>query len=257
MLREAVNNLNSAEAHRTDDFEILGQVFLDPISKDRSHFWIGLFEQVSAQDLCRVFRGPMDLESSSIVSWKEPISFDGKTLGFLEIKEDRSSAFTENDTKTFHTLAQQIAPLFAWQEIPWASKLKILKVIFNLSRRHKYFHWTGIYRLEPLRRDSLLLSTFLGLPTEHFRIPISKGICGAAVREERTINIPNVQSDPRFIACSLTTQSEVVVPIRNSKNEVVAEIDIDSDELEAFTPERVADVEAAAIEIGEILEYPA
>ncbi len=94
-----------------------------------------------------------------------------------------------------------------------------------------YYDWVGIYILSG---DELVLGPFKGPPTQHVRIPIDKGICGAAVREQRTINLPDVWKDDRFIACSTTTRSELIVPIWHEED-VIAEIDIDSNTPSAFS----------------------
>ena len=94
-----------------------------------------------------------------------------------------------------------------------------------------YYDWVGIY---VLTGDELVLGPFCGPATPHVRIPIDKGICGAAVREEKVINLPDVWSDKRFIACSTTTRSELVVPIWQF-GKVIAEIDIDSNRPNAFS----------------------
>jgi GAF domain-containing protein len=86
------------------------------------------------------------------------------------------------------------------------------------------------------------------------RIPISEGICGAAVREGIAINVPDVNSDPRYLACSVFTRSEIVVPIYNKKGEIVGEIDIDSDRPGAFDEDDRVFLEGIAKEIGEVWE---
>jgi L-methionine (R)-S-oxide reductase len=94
------------------------------------------------------------------------------------------------------------------------------------------YTWVGVYLLEG---DELVLGPFLGKPSPHTRIPLNKGICGAAASQGRTIVVDNVDLDPRYLACSLDTRSEIVVPlIRGS--EVLGEIDIDSDRAAAFGP---------------------
>ncbi len=78
-----------------------------------------------------------------------------------------------------------------------------------------------------------MLEAFSGRPTEHTRIEIGQGICGAAVADKSTIVADDVGKGPRYIACSIQTKSEIVVPIwANSR--IVGEIDIDSDRLIAF-----------------------
>jgi L-methionine (R)-S-oxide reductase len=93
-----------------------------------------------------------------------------------------------------------------------------------------HYSWVGIYRLDG---NELVLGPFLGKPSPHTRIPLGRGICGAAASEKRTIVVDDVNSDPRYLACSLETQSEIVVPVMRGA-EVLAEIDIDSDTPAAF-----------------------
>jgi GAF domain-containing protein len=102
-----------------------------------------------------------------------------------------------------------------------------VELLFNT---YNHYHWVGIYIL---CGDNLKLGPYRGPRTNHTTIPIATGICGAAVREEKVINLPDVRSDPRFIACSPTTRSELVVPIWH-EGKVVAEIDIDSNYPSAF-----------------------
>jgi GAF domain-containing protein len=69
--------------------------------------------------------------------------------------------------------------------------------------------------------------------TEHVRIPVGQGICGAAAASGRTEIVDDVDADPRYLACFPSTRSEIVVPI-SFEGRVVGEIDIDSDERAAF-----------------------
>jgi GAF domain-containing protein len=92
------------------------------------------------------------------------------------------------------------------------------------------YTWVGIYLLEG---DELVLGPFLGKPSPHTRIPLGQGICGAAATEKATVIVDDVNADPRYLACSIETQSEIVVPIMHHER-VLGEIDIDSDRLAAF-----------------------
>jgi putative methionine-R-sulfoxide reductase with GAF domain len=100
--------------------------------------------------------------------------------------------------------------------------------LFNVK---KYYDWVGVYVLD---NDTLVLGPYKGPPTPHTRIPVNKGICGAAVREQRIINLGDVWGDDRFIACSTTTRSELVVPIWLG-DKIIGEIDIDSNMPSAFS----------------------
>jgi GAF domain-containing protein len=96
-----------------------------------------------------------------------------------------------------------------------------------IASRLEHYNWTGFYWVDPRDAEMLELGEFVGAPTEHTRIPVSRGICGAAVAQGKTIVVDDVHSDPRYLACSIETKSEIVVPIEvNGK--IVGEIDIDS-----------------------------
>ena len=94
------------------------------------------------------------------------------------------------------------------------------------------YSWVGIYVLEG---QELVLGPFLGKPSPHTRIPLNKGVCGAAATHKATIVVDDVDADPRYLACSLETRSEIVVPIMRG-TDVLGEIDIDSDKKAAFGP---------------------
>ncbi len=99
------------------------------------------------------------------------------------------------------------------------------KTVELLKTAYPKYTWVGIYLLEG---DELVLHNYLGKPSPHTRIPVGKGICGAAVQERASIIVPDVNADPRYLACSLETRSEIVVPIMSGQS-VYGEIDIDSD----------------------------
>jgi L-methionine (R)-S-oxide reductase len=104
-------------------------------------------------------------------------------------------------------------------------------VVSLLRASFSYYNWVGIYLL--CDKDTLKLGPYRGEPSPHTIIPIENGICGAAVREKQTIIVPDVNADLRFLACSLKTRSEIVVPIRRGED-ILGEIDIDSDTPDAF-----------------------
>jgi GAF domain-containing protein len=99
-----------------------------------------------------------------------------------------------------------------------------------LKREMPDYAWVGIYLLEG---RELVLGPYVGKPSPHTRIPLHAGICGAAASQKATIVVDDVNADPRYLACSLETRSEIVVPIMRGA-EVLGEIDIDSDKPAAF-----------------------
>jgi L-methionine (R)-S-oxide reductase len=111
------------------------------------------------------------------------------------------------------------------------------------------YDWVGIYLVEG---DDLVLNYFLGKPTEHKRIKVKQGICGAALVDEKTIIVPDVASDDRYIACSAETKSEIVVLIWSS-DRIIGEIDIDSDLPCAFDSEDQRMLEMVADIIGDFV----
>ena len=111
-----------------------------------------------------------------------------------------------------------------------------------LKAHFPHYSWVGIYLLEG---SELVLGPFLGKPSPHTRIPLGRGICGAAATARQTIIVDDVGSDPRYLACSLETKSEIVVPIMRGET-VLGEIDIDSDQPAAFGPDDRALLESVA-----------
>ncbi len=107
------------------------------------------------------------------------------------------------------------------------------------------FNWTGIYML---RGKHLEVGPYIGPKTPHTSIELNRGICGAAASEKRSIIVDDVKSDPRFLACSLSTRSEIVVPLLDG-HRVLGEIDIDSNRPAAFTPADKEMLEAVATAI--------
>jgi L-methionine (R)-S-oxide reductase len=105
------------------------------------------------------------------------------------------------------------------------------QVVSVLHDRFDHYSWVGIYLVE---RDELVLGPWQGpQATEHVRIPVGQGICGAAATSGMTEIVDDVNEDPRYLACFPATRSEIVVPIAY-QGKVVGEIDIDSDQAAAF-----------------------
>ncbi len=91
------------------------------------------------------------------------------------------------------------------------------------------FHWVGFYRVVG---EELVLGPFQG-PVACTRIAFGRGVCGTAWKERRTLIVPDVDKFPGHIACSALSRSEIVIPIAR-EGAVVAELDIDSAELDTF-----------------------
>jgi GAF domain-containing protein len=108
------------------------------------------------------------------------------------------------------------------------------QVVDLLADGFEHHSWVGIYFVEG---DELALGPWKGpAATEHVRIPVGQGVCGAAAASGVTEIVDDVNADPRYLACFVSTRSEIVVPI-SYEDIVVAEIDIDSDRPAAFGPD--------------------
>jgi L-methionine (R)-S-oxide reductase len=126
-------------------------------------------------------------------------------------------------------------------------------IVREIADRLTYYNWTGFYMLDPDDPQTLVLGPFRGAKTEHVRISVSQGICGAAVAQDATVIVDDVTSDPRYLSCSIYTKSEVVVPIRVFGT-IVGEIDVDSHEAAAFTQFDREFLEQCAAVVGRSME---
>lgn len=123
-----------------------------------------------------------------------------------------------------------------------------------LNKEMLKYNWVGLYMLEAGANPPMLaLGHYQGAMTPHTRISLNQGICGAAASSGKTIVVDDVKKDPRYLACSLETKSEIVVPIF-VKGKVAGELDIDSHFLAAFGEEDRKLVEYCAALIGKRLE---
>ena len=136
---------------------------------------------------------------------------------------------------------------------PTATELMHSMVKLLHDRVLKY-NWVGFYLLEPgTEPPVLVLGAFEGAMTPHTRIPLNQGICGAAASSGQTVVVDDVSKDSRYLACSLETKSEIVVPIF-ANGEIVGELDIDSHFPAAFTAEHQNLVQHCAVLVGKKLE---
>jgi GAF domain-containing protein len=145
-------------------------------------------------------------------------------------------------------LDQAAAQLGSADELMWT-------VVRRLAESVPKYNWVGFYMVERGQNgvDQLVLGPFVGAPTPHTRIPLNQGICGAAASSGQTIVVDDVASDPRYLACSVETKSEIVAPVL-VRGEVVGELDIDSHSAAAFGPEDRKLVEHCAALVGGYLE---
>ena len=120
-------------------------------------------------------------------------------------------------------------------------------VVDALHERVGHYSWVGIYLVDG---DDLVLGPWQGpQATEHVRIPVGQGVCGAAAASGQTEVVDDVNADPRYLACFPSTRSEIVVPIAH-EGRIVGEIDIDSDRPAAFREDDRVFLERIALQIS-------
>jgi len=126
-----------------------------------------------------------------------------------------------------------------------------------LNQHMLKYNWVGFYMFEEKADPPMLvLGRYQGAMTPHTRIPLNQGICGAAASSGKTVVVDDVKKDSRYLACSLETKSEIVVPIF-VRGKVAGELDIDSHFLAAFSSEDRELIEYCAQLVGKRLETEA
>lgn len=108
-----------------------------------------------------------------------------------------------------------------------------------LANRFPHFFWTGFYRVVDSR---LMIGPYIGT-VGCLQIEFGRGVCGTAAQERETIIVPDVTKFPGHIACDPNSKSEIVVPVFNARHELIAVLDVDSDQLDAFDDEDRAGLE--------------
>ena len=128
------------------------------------------------------------------------------------------------------------------------------KITVLLNQQMLKYSWVGFYMLEAAANPPVLvLGHYKGAMTPHTRISLNQGICGAAASSGKTVVVDDVTKDQRYLACSLETKSEIVVPIFVNGS-VVGELDIDSHFPSAFGSEDRQLVEYCAQLVGKRLQ---
>jgi L-methionine (R)-S-oxide reductase len=129
-------------------------------------------------------------------------------------------------------------------------------IVERLQELLPRYNWVGFYMLDEGENGAepiLVLGPYVGAETPHKRIPLHQGICGAAVSSAQTVIVDDVNGDPRYLACSIETKSEIVAPVF-VRGKVVGELDIDSHVPAAFTDDDRQLVEHCANLVSRYME---
>jgi len=143
----------------------------------------------------------------------------------------------------YPSLRARIASLLEG-ETDWIAALAT--VACELHHFSQRFHWTGFYRLVG---EELVIGPYQG---GHgcLRIAMDRGICGAAARSRKTQRVDDVHERPEHIACSVSTRSEIVVPVLSPDGTLLAVLDIDSNLPAAFTSHDQQQLEEICADLG-------
>ena len=151
------------------------------------------------------------------------------------------------DVTDYNILQQQVEGLL--DEEPWyvAAMSNISALIMESLDT---LNWAGFY---VIRGDMLTVAPFQGKPA-CIHIPVGKGVCGTAIKEDRMIVVPDVHEFPGHITCDSASQSEIVLPIRHN-GQVIAVLDIDSPVKNRFSDEDATGLTAVAELIGQKISW--
>ena len=126
------------------------------------------------------------------------------------------------------------------------------QIAHRLHEKLARYNWVGFYLVDANDPGMLLVGAYAGSFTPNARIPLNKGLCGAAASSGRTVVVDDVSKDERYLAGSALVKSEIVVPIF-AKNKLAAELDIESYFVSVFSKEEQAFVEACAAVVAKRL----
>jgi GAF domain-containing protein len=125
----------------------------------------------------------------------------------------------------------------------------------RLHEKMTRYNWTGFYLVDPADSNFLIVGPYAGSFTPNARIPLDRGLCGAAATSGQVIVVQDVSKDPRYLSGSSLVKSEIVVPIFVSKK-LAAELDIESYFADTFTKSEQEFVEACASVLATYLGKP-
>lgn len=145
---------------------------------------------------------------------------------------------SENKLEFYRELAAQLEALLAGETDPVANAANTSALLFQMM---PLLNWSGFYFM---RGGELVLGPFQGKPA-CVRIPVGKGVCGAAVAQRKSMLVEDVHAFPGHIACDAASRSELVVPL-HGRDGVIGVIDLDSPSPARFDADDQAGIERIA-----------
>ena len=111
------------------------------------------------------------------------------------------------------------------------SNARMCSLASVLHHKMKDFFWTGFYLLTD--DDRLVVRTYQG-PVACMELTKNIGVCWAAINQQKTIVVPDVEKFPGHIACDSRSSSEIVIPVKDINGKIIGVFDVDSDSLNSF-----------------------
>ncbi len=115
------------------------------------------------------------------------------------------------------------------------------------------YNWVGFYLVDKTDPGMLVVGPYVGSFSPNERIPLNKGLCGAAATMRQTVVVNDVANDPRYLSGSDIVKANMVVPIF-AKNQLVAELDVESYFAHTFTAAEQSFSEAIGKLVGKFME---
>jgi GAF domain-containing protein len=142
------------------------------------------------------------------------------------VAEELHITLTADRKQAYAELLPQIESLVSNEPDAVANTANVMAAL----RQAFGFFWVGVYMV---KENELVLGPFQG-PIACTRIAYGRGVCGTAWAQNQTIVVADVDAFPGHIACSSLSKSEIVVPIRNTRHELIGVLDVDSEHLNHF-----------------------
>lgn len=133
------------------------------------------------------------------------------------------------------TLAAEVASLISDEPDLIANFANVSALRFHSLNVEKgnCINWLGFYRVHERHNDVLVLGPFQG-HSACIRIPFGQGVCGTAALNRKTVVVPNVEEFPGHISCDSNSKSEIVLPVFDEHDKLIAVLDIDASVVGCF-----------------------
>ncbi len=147
-----------------------------------------------------------------------------------EIKDYYAPSIDKDKKQFFEYLLTRCEKILSSEE---DINIAMKEICILLDKKVPYYNWTGFYLADAQSR-MLHLGAYIGEETEHTKIAYGKGICGQAAETNETFLVPDVSLQGNYLACSIKTKSEIVIPVFSKKGDFIGELDIDSHQIDPF-----------------------